>query len=98
MRLPNHFNPDHYLNLAEALVVTTEDVRAAWERPYAELQRHLLAVGPSATLYLAFSIQGAGKRSTRTITTHVLAAMARKSPFSRRWAVPVIFPDKALKA
>lgn len=61
MHPPNHFNPDHHLNLAEASVVTTEDVRAAWERTYAELQQHLLAVGPSATLYLVFGIQGAGK-------------------------------------
>jgi hypothetical protein len=61
MRLPNHFNPDHFLNLAEASVVTKHDVQAAWERTYEELQEKLLAIGPAATLYVVFGIQGAGK-------------------------------------
>jgi len=61
MRLANHFNPDHFLNLTEALAVTKEDVHAAWERTYAELRQSLLAIGSAGTLYLVFGLQGAGK-------------------------------------
>src|SRR5213595_2407675 len=45
MHLANHFNPDHFLNLAEAPTVTKEDVLTAWERTYAELRQSLSAIG-----------------------------------------------------
>lgn len=61
MRFPNHVNPDHFLNLAEALSVTHEDVGNAWELSYAELREKLAVLGHQAVLYVVCGIQGSGK-------------------------------------
>lgn len=61
MHHPRHINPDHYLNLEQALEVSREEVLAAWELAYAKLSAQLQELGSGATLYLVCGLQGAGK-------------------------------------
>jgi predicted kinase len=57
----NHVNPDHFLNLEKAEVVTREDVANAWEVAYKILAEQLAELGSAGTLYLVFGLQGGGK-------------------------------------
>ncbi|WP_137939414.1 ATP-binding protein [Chitinivorax sp. B] len=61
MSLSNHINPDHFLDMSGNVTLTSEDVVAAWELAYEAMERQLRAVGPHATLYVVFGLQGAGK-------------------------------------
>jgi predicted kinase len=61
MHLPNHINPDHFLDRHEGRVVSPELGTAAREQAYAELARQLAAVGTQGRLYLVCGLQGAGK-------------------------------------
>lgn len=58
---PNHVNPDHFLNLEEAAVVTKEQVAQAWEQAYGQLRQKLLSAGEGARLFVVLGLQGAGK-------------------------------------
>lgn len=58
---PCCIDPDQFLDLSGAVAVGQEDVRAAWEQAYAQLESRLQALGSSATLYVVFGLQGAGK-------------------------------------
>ncbi|MGY4828215.1 hypothetical protein ACVNIS_06535 [Sphaerotilaceae bacterium SBD11-9] len=57
----NHINPDHFLNLETAEMVTKEDVANAWEATYTLLAERLATLGKAATLYVVFGLQGGGK-------------------------------------
>jgi hypothetical protein len=59
--MPHCIDPDHFLDLSGAVPVSRDDVRAAWEKAYALLERRLAELGSSATLYVVFGLQGAGK-------------------------------------
>ncbi|HEX3139322.1 MAG TPA: AAA family ATPase, partial [Rhizobacter sp.] len=61
MPLPNHINPDHFLHLESAEVVTREDVANAWEASYKLLAEQLALLGKTGKLYLVFGLQGGGK-------------------------------------
>jgi hypothetical protein len=59
--LSNHVGPDQFLDLPNAVVISKEEVRVAWELAYAELTDKLTALGQCGTLYLVFGLQGSGK-------------------------------------
>lgn len=61
MPLPNHINPDHFLDLDREQSISREEGMAAWEQAYARLGAALHALGESATLYVVFGLQGGGK-------------------------------------
>jgi predicted kinase len=58
---PYHIDPDQFLDLSGASLVSREDVRAAWENAYALVERRLAQLGADGTFYLVFGLQGAGK-------------------------------------
>lgn len=61
MPLPNHLNPDHFLDLENATDVSKEDVAAAWDRAYEALAARLAGDGKDGTVYVVFGLQGGGK-------------------------------------
>lgn len=61
MRNMNHIGPDLYLNLETATAVSMEEVKAAWERAYEELQAALRALSSNGRLFIVFGLQGSGK-------------------------------------
>jgi len=61
MHLPNHINPDHFLETSDGRVDTPERGKAAWELAYSELARQLSVVGALGTLYVVCGLQGSGK-------------------------------------
>lgn len=61
MPLPNHINPDHFLDLDREQSISREEGMAAWEQAYARLGEALHALGKTATLYVVFGLQGGGK-------------------------------------
>lgn len=56
-----HINPDHYLQTETGRVFTTERNKIAWELAYADLHSALSSATKSASLYIVFGVQGAGK-------------------------------------
>jgi hypothetical protein len=58
---PYCIDPDHFLDLSGAVALGREDVRAAWESAYALVEQRLAELGPTASFYLVFGLQGAGK-------------------------------------
>ena len=67
-------DPDQFLDLSGAVPVSVDDVRAAWEQAYRAVEQRLQALGPAATFYLVFGLQGAGK------STWVAAQALRLGP------------------
>lgn len=61
MHSANHVSPDHLLDLANAVELSKEEGRVAWERAYEELHAKLSALGQDGTLYVVFGLQGGGK-------------------------------------
>jgi predicted kinase len=61
MPLPNHINPDHFLDLENATAVSREQGAAAWDRAYEQLATRLAGDGKNGTVFLVFGLQGSGK-------------------------------------
>jgi len=54
-------DPDDYLDLSRPEPFTREEVRAAWEQAYADLERALSSSPVRSRLFIVFGIQAGGK-------------------------------------
>jgi hypothetical protein len=61
MNPPYCIDPDQFLDLTGTVAVGRDEVRAAWESAYALVEQRLAELGPNATFYVVFGLQGAGK-------------------------------------
>jgi hypothetical protein len=76
--MPYYVDADQFLDLTRSAPFTREEGLGAWEQAYARLREHLNELGSSATLYVVYGLQAAGKT---TWVRRQLAAQSRDAVY-----------------